>query len=114
MARRTFPDPDRPDSYFELLDDPPRPAPVDRVALAESELRRLGLDAARVQAVGDHATVVVLGAPAGASAGSVLETEVVRAVRSAGFAAATVVHLEASPPSGDNKWQPVAADDPEG
>jgi uncharacterized protein len=98
VARRTFPDPDRADSYFELLDDPVRTAPIDRVALAESELRRLGLDDARVRADGDTATVMLPGAAVATSSGSVLEGEIARAVRSAGFGAATVVRAGESGP----------------
>ena len=135
MARRTFPDPDRADSYFELLDDPVRPATVDRVALAESELRRLGLDDAEVRADGDTATVLLPGTALSTSPESVLESEVARAVRSAGFGSAIVVRVggtapDRQPGSGDpgshdgtrhdgtrhdhrrdNKWQPVALDD---
>lgn len=98
MARRTFPDPDRADSYFELLDDPVRPAPVDRVALAESELRRLGLDDAEVRADGDTATVLLPGTALSTSPESVLESEVARAVRSAGFGSAIVVRVGGTAP----------------
>lgn len=86
MARRTSPDPDGDDSYFELLDDPVRPAPVDRVALAESELRRLGLDEARVRSDGDRASVL-LPEPPSVALGAV----VVGVVRSAGFTSVALV-----------------------
>ncbi|HEU4757129.1 MAG TPA: hypothetical protein VFS72_10730 [Agromyces sp.] len=64
--------------------------PVSQVAMAESELRRLGLEDVRVHHHGDLARLELPSSGLGAISTGLLREEVLRSVRAAGFRFVTV------------------------